>query len=103
MGARQVYRMATDMGADALGMPNAGRIAPGMLADVITVKMLDTPTPINEKNIYDQLILYRNPADVKNVFVGGRQLKKDGVITTLDVEKAREEMRAATAEFWKFK
>ena len=84
-------------------MENTGCIAPGMLADVITVSMNDTPTPINEKNIYDQLILYRNPADVKNVFVGGKQLKKDGVITTLDVEKARADMRQACAEFWKFK
>lgn len=103
MGARQVYQMATDMGAKALGMENTGCIAPGMLADVITVSMNDTPTPINEKNIYDQLILYRNPADVKNVFVSGKQLKKDGVITALDVEKARADMRQACAEFWKFK
>ena len=49
-----------------------------MLADVITVSMNDTPTPINEKNIYDQLILYRNPADVKNVFVGSTNAVSSG-------------------------
>lgn len=103
MGARQVYRMATDMGAKALGMEHVGRIAPGMLADVITVNMLDTPTPINEKNVYDLVILARNPADVKNVFVGGRQLKRDGILTSLDRDALREQVRQATARFWEFK
>ncbi|MCI8478921.1 MAG: amidohydrolase family protein [Oscillospiraceae bacterium] len=102
MGARQVYRMATDMGAKALGMEQVGQIAPGMLADVITVRMDDTPTPINEKNIYDQIILFRNPADVQNVFVGGRQLKRDGVLTTLDRDALREQVREACARFWTF-
>ena len=103
MGARQVYRMATDMGARALGMEDTGRIAPGMLADVITVSMFDTPTPINEKNVYDLVILARNPADVKNVFVGGRQLKRDGTLTTLDRDALREQVRQACALFWEFK
>ena len=103
MGARQVYRMATDMGAKALGMEDTGRIAPGMLADVITVSMFDTPTPINEKNVYDLVILARNPADVKNVFVGGRQLKRDGTLTTLDRDALREQVRQACALFWEFK
>ena len=102
MGARQVYRMATDMGARALGMENLGRIAPDMLADVITVKMFDTPTPINEKNVYDLLILARNPADVRNVFVGGRQVKRDGTLTTLDRDALREQVRQACARFWEF-
>lgn len=103
MGARQVYRMATDMGARALGMENTGRIAPGLLADVITVSMDDTPTPINEKNVYDQVILARNPEHVKNVFVGGRQLKRDGTLTTLDRDALRAQVRQACAKFWEFK
>ena len=103
MGARQVYRMATDMGARALGMENLGRIAPDMLADVITVKMFDTPTPINEKNVYDLLILARNPADVRNVFVAGRQVKRDGTLVTLDRDALREQVRQACARFWEFK
>lgn len=102
MGARQVYQMATDMGAKALGMQEIGQIAPGLLADVITVSMNDTPTPINEKNVYDQLILFRNPADVKNVFVGGRPLKRDGILTTLDRAALLGRLREACTRFWKF-
>ena len=59
MAAGRVYDMATRMGAEALGI-NAGILEEGRLADLITVRT-DTPTPINEYNIWDQLVLFRNP------------------------------------------
>lgn len=100
MPAQVVYDMATGMGARALGLGDLGVIREGARADVITVRLDDTPTPINEKNVYDQLILFRNPADVQNVFVNGRQLKKNGELTTLDKAAIRQELRAECARFW---
>lgn len=100
MDARRVYTMATEMGARALGFADSGSIRPGYLADIITVRIDDAPTPINERNLYDQLVLFRNPGDVRNVFVNGRQLMRDGALTTLDKAAVRAELRRACAEFW---
>jgi cytosine/adenosine deaminase-related metal-dependent hydrolase len=99
MPAKTVYRMATSLGADAIGRSDLGRLAPGCPADVITI-LADTHTPVTEENIYDQLVLFRNPEDVQNVFVGGRQLKSNGRLTRLDQQSIGEELRAACERFW---
>ena len=101
MPAKLVYRMATELGADALSI-NAGRLEEGRLADIIAIK-LDTPTPVNEKNVYDQLILFRNPEHVSDVMVNGKWLKRDGKLLTIDREAARKELSEKTAAFWEFR
>lgn len=98
MPAKQVYKLATEGGAAALGI-SAGALSPGKLADVISIS-LDTPTPINEHNVYDQLILFRNPQHVKDVMVNGKWLKRDGAFTTLQPEKIREALSEAAKAFW---
>ncbi len=100
MPANVVYDMATAMGGRALGRPDLGVIAPGNPADVITMRVDDTPTPINDRNFYDQVVLFRNPADVINVYVAGKALKENGQLTTLNKEAIRAELREAAARFW---
>ena len=99
MPAKTVYEMATSLGAQAIGLSDAGVLKEGNLADVITVS-LEQPTPVNEKNVYDQIVLFTNPQNVKNVFVNGRQLKKDGKMITIDPAAAKEKLREATQQFW---
>lgn len=99
MPAKIVYEMATDMGAKAAGIENIGILCEGNLADVITVK-LNHPTPINQHNVYDQLVLFTNPEQVQHVFVSGKWLKKDGQLVTLDKEAARRKLREVTEKFW---
>lgn len=99
MPAKTVYRMATSLGADAIGRVDLGRLAVGAPADVITI-CADAHTPVTQENIYDQLVLFRNPDDVRNVFVGGERLKADGRLTRLDQQAIGEELRAACAQFW---
>lgn len=99
MPAKQVYRMATELGAKAVGI-EAGAIKEGMLADLITVDAA-RPTPINQYNVYDQLVLFTNPQNVVNVMVGGTWLKRDGTLITLDKEAVRREMEEKTERFWK--
>lgn len=102
MPAKDVYRMATGMGAEAMGLKEAGALKEGYLADIITIDV-DSPTPINEHNVYDQLILFRNPENVKDVMVNGKILKRNGVLLTLDEEGIKEELRLAAQDFWKGK
>ena len=99
MPARRVYQMATELGARAVGV-EAGAIKEGMLADLITVDMA-RPTPINEYNVYDQLVLFTNPQNVINVMVGGIWLKREGKILTLDRDAVRRELEEKTEMFWK--
>ena len=53
MPADAVYKMATSLSGDVLKRGDLGRIKVGAKADVITISV-DTSTPINEYNVYDQ-------------------------------------------------
>ncbi len=99
MPAKTVYEMATGLGAEAMGLAGTGKLKEGFLADIITINA-DTPTPINQYNIYDQLVLFRNPEDVKDVMVNGRFLKRDGKLLTMDEKQARKEVGEITQRFW---
>ena len=99
MPASQVLELATAGGARAIGMPELGALALGGPADLITVS-LDTPTPITPGNFYEQMVLYRNPADVDLVIAAGRCLKRNGEVLALDAERVRAELKAAARRFW---
>lgn len=99
MSAKSVFDMGTSMGAKAIGIPETGMLQEGKLADIITVSM-EIPTPVNEHNVYDQIILFMNPANVINVMVDGKWVKKDGQIITMNKQKIMEELRSVTEQFW---
>lgn len=100
MPAKDVYNMATALGAEAIGVEKVGKLKEGYLADIITIK-IDTPTPINEYNVYDQLVLYRNPSDVVDVMVDGKLLMEGGKLLTINEEEVKAEVREAALKFWK--
>ncbi|KAF0091587.1 MAG: amidohydrolase [Fusobacteria bacterium] len=99
MKGKEVFDMATVLGAKSIGRNDLGKIEVGAKADIITIE-LDTPTPINEHNLYDQLILFRNPQNVSNVLVNGHILKKDGKLINIDVEKIKNDLRIVTQKLW---
>ncbi len=99
MKGEEVFKMATVLGAKSIGRNDLGKIEVGAKADIITIE-LDTPTPINEHNLYDQLILFRNPQNVSNVLVNGNILKKDGKLLNIDVEKIKTDLRVVTQKLW---
>lgn len=99
MPAELVYRMATENGAKALGILGGGRLEADAAADVITIKA-DFPTPVNHKNIFGQLILYRNPANVQDVCINGRFVKRDGVLVDVDIEKVRADACRQAERLW---
>ena len=101
MGAREVFRLATECGAAAMGLARVGRLEPGWKADVVAYRMGEQPTPINERNVYDQLVVFGRASSVRDVWVAGRRLMGDGELLTLDEERDARELRAVADEFWR--
>ncbi|MHB0885994.1 MAG: amidohydrolase family protein [Bacillota bacterium] len=102
MPSRTVFDLATAQGARALGLADAGTIEPGKSADIVILDA-DLPSPLNERNLFDQLVLYRNPQDVEMVMVRGRVLLEGGRLTTVDEERVRARAKEAAAALWRKK
>ncbi len=98
MAAETVFNMATINGGRALNL-ESGALAAGAAADLITINT-DLPTPVNKNNIFDQLILYRNPEHVEEVFVAGKMVKERGRLPGVDLHGIREEVRQEASRLW---
>jgi cytosine/adenosine deaminase-related metal-dependent hydrolase len=99
MPAALVWRLATEGGAQALGLESVGRIAEGWQADL---QLIDTrlPTPVEAHNLYDQLVLWRNQTHVRQVLVAGRVRVRDGVVLGADEVAIRARAHAAARRLW---
>ncbi|QAX29151.1 8-oxoguanine deaminase [Leisingera sp. NJS204] len=82
MSAYETLEIATRGGADVLGRPDCGRLAPGKRADIA---VWDT-TGIASSGSWDTAaLLLAGPTQVKHLFVEGKQIIRSGEITTLDL------------------
>ncbi|MCM2562710.1 8-oxoguanine deaminase [Lutimaribacter sp. EGI FJ00015] len=82
MSAREALEIATRAGADILGRPDCGRLEPGKRADIA---IWDT-SGIESAGSWDKAaLLLAGPSRVKHLFVEGRQIVRDGQITTIDL------------------
>jgi len=77
--AQELAVAATVAGHACLGWPEAGEIAPGALADLVTVA-LDTPrlAGIQAGTALESVIFAGSAADVRNVVIGGRDVVAGG-------------------------
>jgi formiminoglutamate deiminase len=93
--AADLLRAATEDGHASLGWPEAGRIAPGALADLATVS-LDSATlaGTEPEHVIESLVFAAAPSDVRHVMVGGRFVVRDRAHVSLDVAG---DLRAALA------
>jgi formiminoglutamate deiminase len=78
--ATELLHAATSAGHAALGWPAAGRLAPGALADFVTVA-LDTPrlAGTRQATAAESVVFAATGADVRHLVVGGRAVVRDGV------------------------
>jgi formiminoglutamate deiminase len=90
--AADLLAAATVAGHRALGWPDAGAIAPGGRADLVTVRLDSVRTAATDPAA---IVFTATSADVTQVVVDGRVVVRDGRHTTLDVPAA---LRAAIAE-----
>lgn len=86
IGAREIFRMATQSGAELLGL-DAGVLEEGKLADII---MLDTRKahfgPVHD--VIQNIVYCGKENDVLTSIINGRIVMEDGVITTVDEKTA---------------
>lgn len=96
---RDVFNAATIGGADALGRPDLGRLAPGAKADVVIVSLRTTRygparDPINA------LVEYGSGADVETVIVDGQVVVENGRSTRIDEEELFAQAEAGARRAW---
>jgi formiminoglutamate deiminase len=94
----ELLRAATESGFACLGWPEAGRIAPGAPADLVTLR-LDTPrlAGSDRATVAEAVVFAATAADVRGVIVSGREIVRDGVHLVLDVPA---ELEAAIEAVW---
>ncbi|MFC5909429.1 formimidoylglutamate deiminase [Streptacidiphilus monticola] len=78
--ANALLHAATEAGHASLGLPEAGRLAPGALADFVTIA-LDTPRTAGPSPRYgaETAVFAAGAADVRDVIVGGAAVVRDGM------------------------
>jgi cytosine/adenosine deaminase-related metal-dependent hydrolase len=99
MPAHQVWYLATEGGARAMGMEKVGRLEPGWAADL---QLIDAvfPTPAAIHNLYEQLLLWRNHTHVKDVMVAGRWRVRDGIVLAVDLGAIRARVHQNAERMW---
>lgn len=90
------FRMATLAGAEALGAADRlGSLEPGKLADLVLID-LRRPHAVPLFDPLTHLVFSCSKADVRHVWVGGRQVVRNGEILGLDLADLLAEVAALT-------
>jgi cytosine/adenosine deaminase-related metal-dependent hydrolase len=99
MPAHLVWHLATEGGAKALGFEKVGRIEPGWQADLQLIN-IDLPTPVQEHNLFEQMLLYRNAENVRGVLAAGEVKVKNGEVLNADWDQLHAHTREAAKRLW---
>ncbi len=87
MSAREALFIATRGGAEVLGRSDCGQIAVGKRADIAIWDV----SGVESAGSWDPAaLLLAGPTRVKHLFVEGRQVVRDGHVTTIDLPRAVE-------------
>lgn len=94
MSPREALWIATRGGADVLGREDIGSLAVGQRADIAVWDM----TGIDSAGSWDPAaLLLAGPTHVRDLFVEGRQIVRDGQVVTVDVRALAERQRRLAA------
>ena len=83
MGAREALEIATLGGAQVLGRPDCGSLEPGKRADIAVWDL----SGIEAAGAWDPVaaLVFCGPTRVRDLFVEGRQVVRDGHLATIDL------------------
>ena len=93
--ARDAFRMATELGAQVLGVGRLGRLEPGWLADVAAFRIAPGMVPVYDP--IESLVYSGSGRDACLTIVDGEVLYRDGAFTRLDLAESLARL-AKTAE-----
>jgi cytosine/adenosine deaminase-related metal-dependent hydrolase len=85
MSAREALEIATRGGAEVLGRDDCGQIAVGKRADIA---IWDAATLDSAGSWDPAALVLAGPQKVKNLFVEGRQIVRDGILTSINLPLA---------------
>jgi putative selenium metabolism protein SsnA len=86
------------LAAAHFGLP-FGKLDAGAPADLVVLDYRP-PTPLSADNLAGHLLFGVDRSHVRSVMVGGRFVVRDGRLTTLDADAARERTRGAAQRLW---
>ncbi len=90
----QALKMVTQAGADALGVGDRlGSLEPGKLADMIVID-IDRPHAVPMFDPLTHIIYSCTKSDVRDVYVGGRQVVRNRELTGIDLGGVLKEVSA---------
>jgi cytosine/adenosine deaminase-related metal-dependent hydrolase len=98
--AADLFRAATVGGADALGRPDLGRIAPGSRADLVVFRT-DTLSMTPLRDPIRNIVYNAERGDVDRVLVDGREILVDGRVPGLDEAELARAAQAQAEELWR--
>lgn len=93
----EVFHAATIGGAEALGRDDLGRIAVGAKADIVLVD-LTHPAMRPVRDPLRSLVYSAADRAVREVYVDGRQLVRDGKVLTVDRDEAADTLQKVQAD-----
>jgi cytosine/adenosine deaminase-related metal-dependent hydrolase len=94
--AETVLHWATMGGARVLGLDAVGRLAPGMAADIAIID-LNAPRYMGQHDVTIGPIVSGGGLQIRQSFVAGRTVVRDGSIPWLDLSTLAEDARLATS------
>jgi 5-methylthioadenosine/S-adenosylhomocysteine deaminase len=97
--AAEAFWLATGGAADALGRPDLGQLAVGRRADLVHVDTGDLAFEpvLSPADLLTHLVWSGTSRLVRDTWVGGRQVVRDGSCTTVDTEELRADVAARAA------
>jgi 5-methylthioadenosine/S-adenosylhomocysteine deaminase len=97
--AAEAIWLATGAAADAIGRPDLGQVEAGRRADLVHVDTRNLVfEPVGDpSDVLAHLVWSGAGRHVRDVWVGGRQVVRDGVPSTVDTEALRAEIAARAA------
>ena len=96
LNTSDIFNAATVGGARALRRDDIGRLAVGARADLVCVD-LTAPSMMPVREPLRSLVFAACDRAVRDVFVDGKQVVKNGEVTTIDLRSALDELQAAQA------
>ncbi|MDP9428221.1 MAG: amidohydrolase [Actinomycetota bacterium] len=97
--AAEAFWLATGAAADAIGRPDLGQVAAGRRADLVHVDTGDLgfEPVLDPTDLLTHLVWSGASRLVRDTWVGGRQVVRDGVCTTVDADALRADVAERAA------